>query len=44
MKRMNITLVPGVNMVVLSSSLSERVIQTILPKYRGYKWQCLTTY
>ena len=43
LERMNITLVPGVNMVVLSGSISEKVIQSVLPKYRGYKWQCLTT-
>jgi hypothetical protein len=42
MERMNITL--GVNMVVLSDSCSENVIQNVLPKYRGYKWQCLTTH
>ena len=36
MERMNITLiVPGGTMVVLSGSISEKVIQSVLPKYRG---------
>ena len=34
-ERMNITLVPGVNMVVLSGSISDKVIESVLPKYRG---------
>ena len=43
-ERMNTALVTGVNMVVLSSSISEKGIQNVLPKYSGYKWQCLTTH
>ena len=44
MVQMNITFVPGVNLVVLSGSISKKVIQSVLPKYRKYKWQCLTTH
>ena len=44
MERMNITLAPGVNMVVLSGSISENVIQSVLLKYRVHKRQCLTTH
>ena len=40
MERMNITLVPGVKHVC-AIKLPEKVIQGVLPKYRGYKWQCL---
>ena len=43
MERMNITFVPGVNMVVLSSSISAKVSKMSCQEYTGYKWQCLTT-
>ena len=40
---MNITFVPGVKMVVLSSSISAKVSKMPCQGYKGYKWQCLTT-
>ena len=40
---MNIAFVPGVNMAVLSSSISAKVSKMSCQGYKGYKWQCLTT-
>ena len=40
MERVYVALVPG---VVLSGSISEKAIQSGIPKYKGYKWECLTT-
>ena len=37
-ERMNITLIPGVNMVMCYQVPFQRVIQSVLPKYGGYKW------
>ena len=42
-ERMNITFVPGVNMVVRSSSISAKVSKISCQEAKGYKWQCLTT-
>mmetsp|Transcript_27332 Transcript_27332/g.45198 ORF Transcript_27332/g.45198 Transcript_27332/m.45198 type:complete len:81 (+) Transcript_27332:251-493(+) len=42
-ERMNITLVPGGNMVVLSSSISAKVSKMSCHECKGYKWQCPTT-
>ena len=43
MERMNITFVPGGNMVVLSSSISAKVSKMSCHECKGYKWQCPTT-
>ena len=43
MERINITFVPGVNMVVLSSSISAKVSKMSYQEYKGYKWHCITT-
>ena len=43
MERMNTTFAPGVNMVVLSSSISAKVSKMSCQDYKGYKWQRLTT-
>ena len=37
---MNITFVTGVNMVVVSSSISAKVNKMSCQEYKGYKWQC----
>ena len=42
-ERMNITFVPGGNMVVLSSSISAKVSKMSCHECKGYKWQCPTT-
>ena len=42
-ERMNITLVPGGNMVVLSSSISAKVSKMSCHECKGYKWQRPTT-
>ena len=42
-ERMNITLVPAGNMVVLSSSISAKVSKMSCHECKGYKWQCPTT-
>ena len=42
-ERVNVTFVPGVDMVVLSSSISVKVSNMSCQEYKGYKWQCLTT-
>ena len=42
-ERMNITLVPRGNMVVLSSSISAKVSTMSCHECKGYKWQCPTT-
>ena len=42
-KRMNITLVRGGNMVVLSSSISAKVSKMSYHECKGNKWQCPTT-
>ena len=42
-ERMNITFVQGVNMVVLSRSISAKVSKTSCQEYKEYKWRCLTT-
>ena len=34
---------PGVNMAVLSSSISAKMSKMSCQEYKGYKWQCLTT-
>ena len=39
---MNITFVPGVNMVALSSSISAKMSTMSCQEHKGYKWQCLT--
>ena len=43
MKRMKITFVRGVNIVVLSRSILAKVSKMPCQEYKGYKWQCLTT-
>ena len=43
MERMTIIYVPGVNMVVLSSSISATISKMSYQEYKGYNWQCLTT-
>ena len=42
-ERMNITFVPGGNMVVLPSSISAKVSKMSCQECKGYKWQCPTT-
>ena len=39
MERMNITFIPGGNMVVLSSSISAKVSKMACQEYKEYKWQ-----
>ena len=43
-ERMNITFLPGVNMVVLSSSVSAKVSKMSCQEYKGYKWSTLRTH
>ena len=31
-------------LVVASCSISQKILQRVLSKYKGYKWQCLTTH